>query len=65
MLQGFSCGLIGGMILLPRFFFPATTVADKLKITMLSCVALSMLYLVNRWVFFEALRWLLPQMRGG
>ncbi len=65
MLQGFSCGVIGGMILLPRFFIPATTTMEKLKVTAYSCLALSAGYLVTRWIFFEALRFLLPQMHGG
>ena len=65
MLQGFSCGAIGAMILLPRFFVPATTVAEKLKVTAYSCLGMSAMYLITRWLFFEALRWLIPQMRGG
>ncbi|PJA32003.1 MAG: hypothetical protein CO187_06310 [Zetaproteobacteria bacterium CG_4_9_14_3_um_filter_53_7] len=65
MLQGFSCGVIGAMILLPRFFVPATTTLEKLKITALSCLAMSITYLITRWIFFEALRFLLPQMHSA
>ncbi|GAV21004.1 hypothetical protein MMIC_P1983 [Mariprofundus micogutta] len=65
MLQGFSCGVIGAMILIPRFFVPATTTMEKLKVTALSCIALSITYLITRWIFFEALRFLLPQMHSS
>lgn len=65
MLQGFSCGVIGAMILLPRFFIPAASTIEKLKITAISSLAMAVMYLITRWVFFEALRFLLPQMRGG
>jgi len=65
MLQGFSCGAIGAMILLPRFFVPATTTIEKLKVTAISCFAMSTMYLITRWLFFEALRFLIPQMHGG
>jgi len=65
MLQGFSCGVIGAMILLPRFFIPATTTMEKLKITAISCLGMSVMYLITRWLFFEALRFLLPRMHGG
>lgn len=65
MLQGFSCGVIGAMILLPRFFVPATTTIEKLKVTAMSCMAFSLGYLVTRWIFFEALRFLLPQMHSS
>lgn len=65
MLQGFSCGVLGAMILIPRFFIPATTTAEKLKITILSSLGMAVMYLVTRWIFFEALRYLLPQMHGG
>ncbi|ATX81056.1 hypothetical protein Ga0123462_0178 [Mariprofundus ferrinatatus] len=65
MLQGFSCGVIGAMILLPRFFIPATTTIEKLKVTALSSLAMGGVYLITRWIFFEALRFLIPQMRGG
>lgn len=65
MLQGFSCGVIGAMILLPRFFIPATTTLEKLKITAISCLGMSAMYLITRWIFFEALRFLLPRMHGS
>ncbi|OIO67481.1 MAG: hypothetical protein AUJ57_11255 [Zetaproteobacteria bacterium CG1_02_53_45] len=65
MLQGFSCGVIGAMILLPRFFVPATTTLEKLKVTAVSCLAMSTTYLITRWIFFEALRFLLPQMHSS
>lgn len=64
MLQGFSCGVFGGMILLPRFFYKAETVIEKLRITLYSSLAISLGYLISRWVFLEVLKFLLPQMRG-
>lgn len=65
MLQGFSCGVLGGMILIPRFFIAATTTFEKLKVTLISSLGMAGMYLVTRWIFFEVLRYLIPQMRGG
>ncbi len=53
MMQGFSCGLLGGSILLARFIFPAETPWQKLRVTALSAVAFSLLYLFSRWVLLE------------
>lgn len=59
MLQGFSCGVMGGMILLPRFFVKADTVLEKLRVTMVSSLLMAVLYLVTRYLLLEAFRFLL------
>lgn len=59
MLQGFSCGVMGGMILLPRFFVKADTVWEKLRVTMISSLLMGILYLITRYLLLEAFRFLL------
>jgi|GEM_PF-3343077 len=59
MLQGFSCGVMGGMILLPRVFIPAETVREKLKITLIGALIISGFYLLTRYLLLLAFRWLL------
>ena len=61
MLQGFSCGMLGGAVFLPRFFIKAETSWDKLKITMLSSLAMGMAYLISRYLLLEMFKWVLPK----
>lgn len=63
MMQGFSCGILGGVVLLPRFFFKAESRWEKLKITMLSALVMGMFYLVSRYLLLEMFRWVLPHVR--
>lgn len=59
MLQGFSCGVMGGMILLPRFFVKAESAREKLRITIISSLLMAALYLITRYLLLEAFRFLL------
>jgi hypothetical protein len=64
MLQGFSCGVVGGVILLPRFFYKAESVLEKLKITISSSIIISLGYLISRWVLLEMFRIIIPEMQS-
>ncbi|MFC1546041.1 hypothetical protein ACFL4I_01315 [Pseudomonadota bacterium] len=59
MLQGFSCGVIGGGILLPRLFIHSETTRDKLRVTLISALLFSGFYLFTRWLLLEAFKLLL------
>jgi len=59
MLQGFSCGVIGGGVLLPRLFINSKTTMDKLKVTLISALTFSGFYLFTRWLLLEAFKFLL------
>lgn len=61
MLQGFSCGILGGIVLLPRFFIKVETTWDKLKITMASSLVMGMVYLISRYLLLEMFKWVLPK----
>jgi len=63
LVQGFSCGILGGAALLARFFFAAATALDKLKVTLLSSLTVAVLFLVSRIILLEMIRWVLA-MRG-
>ncbi|MDX8395077.1 MAG: hypothetical protein R8K22_01530 [Mariprofundaceae bacterium] len=52
MLQGFSCGVIGGFILLPRCFIKSEMVRDKLRISRISCFGVTAIYFVGRTIVF-------------
>lgn len=59
MVQGFSCGVMGGAILLPRLFLHSQSVAAKLKVTVVSSLAVGLIYLISRFLLLEMFRWLL------
>lgn len=59
LVQGFSCGILGGAILLPRFFLRAENVFEKLKVTFLSGLVVSLLYLISRYLLLEMIKWVL------
>ncbi len=59
MVQGFSCGIFGGMVLLPRFWVSADSVAEKLRITAISSLIISTLYLFSRWLLLQAFYYVL------
>jgi len=59
MVQGFSCGIFGGMVLLPRFWIKADTTAQKLKITFISSLVVTILYLFSRWLLLQAFYYIL------
>ncbi len=59
MVQGFSCGIFGGMVLLPRFWIKADTTAQKLKITLISSLVVTILYLFSRWLLLQAFYYIL------
>lgn len=63
LVQGFSCGILGGAILLARFIVHADSITGKLKITLLTSLAVSMLYLVSRFLLLEMIKWVIS-MRG-
>jgi len=59
MVQGFSCGIFGGLVLLPRFWIKADTTAQKLKITLISSLIVTVLYLISRWLLLQAFYYIL------
>jgi hypothetical protein len=59
MVQGFGCGVFGGMVLLPRFWIQAETIVDKLRITLTSSLIISLLYLFSRWLLLQAFHYIL------
>lgn len=59
MVQGFGCGIFGGSVLLPRFWIQAETTVEKLKITMISSLVITMLYLTTRWLLLQAFYYIL------
>lgn len=59
MVQGFGCGVFGGMVLLPRFWIRADTTAEKLKVTLISSLIISLLYLFSRWLLLQAFYYIL------
>lgn len=63
LVQGFSCGIVGGAALLARFIFQAQGTAEKLKVTFLSSLTVSVLYLISRFLLLEMIKWVLA-MRG-
>lgn len=63
LMQGFSCGILGGIILLPRFFIKAETGWDKLKITMISSLAVGVFYIATRYLLLEMFKWVLPKVQ--
>lgn len=61
LLQGFSCGVIGAMILIPRFFFKAETTLEKLKVTAISALVFSSAYLLSRWILLQLFYFIVPE----
>lgn len=59
MVQGFGCGIFGGSVLLPRFWIQADTAAEKLKVTFISSLIISLLYLFSRWLLLQAFHYIL------
>lgn len=59
LVQGFSCGILGGAVLLPRFFIRSQGVMDKLRTTLLSSLTISILFLVSRFLLLEMIQWAL------
>jgi len=59
MVQGFSCGVMGGAILLPRLFIHSQSVVDKFKVTVTSSLVVGLVYLISRFVLLEMFKWLL------
>lgn len=55
-LQSVSAGVLGGFVLLPRFFYPAVTVSGKLRISLLSALVFSLVYALTRVLLFTAIR---------
>jgi len=54
-MQAFGCGVLGGFVLLPRYFFPAETMKQKLRITFISAMALSTFYVVSRAIMYAGI----------
>jgi len=59
MVQGFSCGIFGGMVLLPRFWVSGETAVEKLRITAISSLLISALYLFSRWLLLQGFYYIL------
>lgn len=59
LVQGFSCGIFGGMVLLPRFWIRAETTFEKLRVTAISSLLVSALYMFTRWLLLLAFQFLL------
>ncbi|HKI47386.1 MAG TPA: hypothetical protein VKA08_18800 [Balneolales bacterium] len=59
MVQGFSCGIFGGSVLLPRFWIQADSTAEKLKITIISSLVVTMAYLFSRWLLLQGFYYIL------
>lgn len=59
MVQGFGCGIFGGSVLLPRFWIQADTTVEKLKITFISSLVITALYLLSRWLLLQAFYYIL------
>lgn len=55
-LQSVACGVLGGFILLPRFYFPAETATEKLRITCISALVFSAVYAFTRVLLFVGIR---------
>lgn len=55
-LQSVACGVLAGFILLPRFYFPAESTAEKLRITCISAAIFSAVYAFTRILLFSAIR---------
>lgn len=59
LVQGFSCGIMGGAILLARFFVRAQSVVEKLTVTVSSSLIMGVVYLISRFLLLEMIRWVL------
>jgi hypothetical protein len=60
-LQSVGCGILGGMVLLPRFLFRNRIHADssplgKLRFTALSSVIMTGIYVITRIILFTGIR---------
>jgi len=55
-MQAFSSGVLGGFVLLPRYFFPAETMKQKLRITFISALVFSAVYVVSRVILYVGIR---------
>lgn len=56
-LQSVSCGILGGLVLLPRFLFKSrvsasSTTAEKLRFTCISSLVMTSIYIVSRVILF-------------
>lgn len=55
-LQSVGCGVLGGLVLWPRFIFPVDTTYEKLRLTCISALAAVGIYIVTRILLFSAIR---------
>jgi len=56
LVQSIACGVLGGAILWPRFYFKAETTNEKLRITALSTISVSVVYAFTRIILFAGIQ---------